>query len=56
MLCVERAAEMGFVLNTGGILYLLKPGQNNEHSSVNEIDELLLRRKRLGCAGPTLWH
>lgn len=42
---VERAAEMGFVLNTVEILYLLKQGQYNEHSSVNELDELPLRRK-----------
>lgn len=43
--CVEGAAEMGFVLNTGEILYLLKQGQNNEHSSVNELDELPLSGK-----------
>lgn len=36
---------MGFVLNTGEILYLLKQGQNNEHSSVNELDELPLSGK-----------
>lgn len=43
--CVERAAEMGFVLNTVEILYLLKQGQNNEHSSANELDELPLSGK-----------
>lgn len=47
--CAERAAEVGFVLNTLEILYLLKQGQNNEHSSANE---LLPRGKRLECAGP----
>jgi len=52
--CVERAAEMGFVLNTVEILYLLKQGQNNEHSSVNELDELPRCGKPLGCAGPAL--
>lgn len=50
--CVERAAEVGFVLNTLEILYLLKQGQNNEHSSANELDELPPRGRRLECAGP----
>lgn len=36
---VERAAEVGFVLNTGEMLVLLKRGQSHEHSSVSEPRE-----------------
>lgn len=49
---VERAAEGGFVLNTGGMLALLKRGQSHEHGSVSEPRELPWRGERSQCAGP----
>lgn len=49
---VERAAEVGFVLNTGGMLALLKRGQSHEHGSVSEPRELPWHGERSQCTGP----